>query len=179
MKKNKIFSGRPMPARTRASIELYKINRELKNAGLEPIKPGGSSLAKFKAAQEKAEKALSDYNKEQERKKREEERRKREEERRKREEEERRAERFARYREFKEFGGGLTALYTVLTSDEAAALRIYDSSDQLSIGETYLADPDFESIEDAASAYYAQKENAFDEMAAGDYDADFSGVPFF
>ncbi len=171
-KKNKIFSGRPLSARSRASIELHKINRELKSVGLEPIKPGGSSLAKFQAAQEKAEKAIADYQKEQERKKRE------EEERRKREEE-RRAERISRYKEFLDLGGGLHALYTVLNSEDAAALRLYDSGDQLSIGEMLLENPNFESIEDAASAYYAQKENAFDEMASGDYDADFSGVPFF
>ena len=172
-KKNKIFSGRPLSARSRASIELHKINRELKNAGLEPIKPGGSSLAKFKAAQEKAEKALADYQKEQEQKKRE------EEERRQREEEERHAEQLSRYKEFIGLGAGLHALYTVLTSDEAAKLRGYDSSDQLYIGEMYLYDPYYESIEDAAEAYYAQKEEAFAEMDDGEYEADFSGVPFF
>lgn len=179
MKKNKIFSGRAPSAREIASRELTLLNVELRRAGLEPVRPGGSSLAKLQAAQEKGREALEKQKQEQERARQEEEERRREEEERRREEEERRAERLARYREFKEFGGGLLALYTILTSDEAAALRLYDSSDQLSIGEMYLSDPDYESIHDAAEAYYAQKQEAFDEMAAGDYDADFSDVPFF
>ena len=171
-KKNKIFSGRKLSRREVASRKIALLNMELRRAGLEPVRPGGSSLWQFQAAQEKAEKALSDYNKEQERKKRE------EEERRQREEE-RRAERLSRYRQFMEFGGGMQALYTILTSDEAAALRLYDSSDQLSIGEMYLSNPDYDNIDDAAAAYFAQQQEAFDEMDAGDYDADFSGVPFF
>ena len=172
MAKNKLFSGRAPSAREVASIELTLLNMELRRAGLEPVRPGGSSLAKLQAAQEKGREALEQQKQEQERARQ-------EEEERRREEEERRAERLARYQQFKEFGGGLPALYTVLTSDEAADLRKYDSSDQLSIGEMYLSDQDFESIDDAAEQYFAQLQEAFDEMDYGDYDADFSGVPFF
>ena len=179
MAKNKLFSGRAPSAREVASIELTLLNMELRRAGLEPVRPGGSSLAKLQAAQEKGREALEQQKQEQERARQEEEERRREEEERRREEEERRAERLARYQQFKEFGGGLPALYTVLTSDEAADLRKYDSSDQLSIGEMYLSDQDFESIDDAAEQYFAQLQEAFDEMDYGDYDADFSGVPFF
>lgn len=179
MTKNKIFSGRQLSERSKASIELHDINRELKKAGLEPIKPGGSSLKKLQAAQEKGKEALEQYQNEQERKRQEEEERRREEEERRREEEERREERLSRYSEFVEMGRGYTALFTVLTAEEAEDIKNYDSSDMLEIGEKYLSNPDYKTIFEASDAYYAQAQEAFDEMNIGEFEADFTNIPFF
>lgn len=172
MAKNKIFSGRPLSERSKASIELHDINRELKKEGLEPIKPGGSSLKKLQAAQEKGKEALEQYQNEQERKRQ-------EEEERQREAEERRKERLERYSEFVAMGGGYTALFTVLTAEEAEDIKNYDSSDMLEIGEKYLSNPDYKTIDEAASAHYAQVQEAFSEMDVGEYEADFTDIPFF
>lgn len=173
MKKNKIFSGRAPSAREAASIELTLLNLELRRAGLDPVRPGGSSRKKLQEALEKGREALERQKQGQERARQE------EAERRRKEEEERLKERLSRYREFLELGGGLNALYTILTPEEANKLRMYDSDDQLTIGDSYLSNPDFDSIDAAADAFYSQQNEAFGEMEIGDYDADFSGVPFF
>lgn len=168
MAKSHIFSGRKIGSATRAKIELDELNRALLRAGLEPVRADGKSAQAYKEAQEKARGALE-----------EEERRKEQE--RLREEEERAdsARRFAEFTRLRQEVGGYSALFAVLTPDEAAELRGYDSGDMVEIGAAYLGNPEFSSIHEAATAYYAQQQSAFDDMAAGEYDADFSGVPFF
>lgn len=176
-KYNHIFSGRKLGSETRAKIELDELNRALLRAGLEPVRAEGRSTKAYQEAQDKAR----GYLEEEERRK-EQERLREEAEQRKREEEEARADRsrrFAEYQDLAKLVGGLSALYSVLTPDEAAELRKYDSEDQETIGAMYLGNSGFGSIDEAATAYYAQQQSAFDDMAAGDYDADFSGVPFF
>lgn len=171
MAKNKIFSGRKLGSATRAKIELDALNRALLRAGLEPVRAEGISTKAYQEAQEKARGALE-----------EEERLREEAEQRKREEEEARADRARRFAEFNKLRqevGGYSALFAVLTPDEAAELRGYDSGDMVEIGAAYLGNPEFSSVHEAATAYYAQQQSAFDDMEAGDYDADFSGVPFF
>lgn len=176
-KYNHIFSGRKASSSRRAYSELQNLNRALLRAGLEPVRAEGRSTKAYQEAQEKARGAL-----EEEERRKEQERLREEAEQRKREEEEERADRARRFAEYKDLARlitGLSALYSVLTPEEAAELRKYDSEDQETIGAMYLGDSGFGSIDEAATAYYAQQQSAFDDMAAGDYDADFSGVPFF
>lgn len=163
-----IFSGRKASSSSIAATQLYNLNRALLRAGLEPVRAEGRSTKAYQEAQEKARGALE-----------EEERRKKRE--RLREEAERadRARRFAEFNKLRQEVGGYSALFAALTPDEAAELRGYDSGDMIEIGAAYLGNPEFSSIHEAASAYYSQQQSAFDDMAAGDYDADFSGVPFF
>lgn len=164
-KYNHIFSGRKASSSSRAFSELQNLNRALLRAGLEPVRAEGRSTKAYQEAQEKARERLRE-----------------EADQRKREEEEERADRARRFAEFNKLRdqvGGYSALFSVLTPDEAAELRGYDSGDMVEIGAAYLGNPEFSSIHEAASAYYAQQQSAFDDMAAGDYDADFSGVPFF
>lgn len=173
----KIFSGRKASSSSIAATQLYNLNRALQRAGLEPVRAEGRSTKAYQEAQEKARGAL-----EEEERRKEQERLREEAEQRKREEEEERADRARRFAEFNKLRdqvGGYSALFAVLTPDEAEALRGYDSGDMVEIGAAYLGNPEFSSIHEAATAYYAQQQSAFDDMAAGDYDADFSGVPFF
>lgn len=168
-KYNHIFSGRKASSSSRAYSELQNLNKALLRAGLEPVRAEGRSTKAYQEAQEKAHGAL------------EEEERRKERERLREEEAERadRARRFAEFNKLRDLVGGYSALFAVLTPDEAAELRGYDSGDMVEIGAAYLGNPEFSSIHEAATAYYAQQQSAFDDMAAGDYDADFSGVPFF
>lgn len=177
MAKVHIFSGRKLGSATRAKIELDELNRALLRAGLEPVRAEGKSKQEYEEAQKEARGALEEEERRKER-----ERLREEAEQRKREEEEERADRARRFAEFNKLRdqvGGYSALFAVLTPDEAEELRGYDSGDMVEIGAAYLGNPEFSSIHEAATAYYAQQQSAFDDMAAGDYDADFSGVPFF
>lgn len=176
-KYNHIFSGRKASSSSRAYSELQNLNKALMRAGLEPVRAEGRSTKAYQAAQEKVRGALEEEERRKER-----ERLREEADQRKREEEEARADRARRFAEFNKLRdqfGGYSALFAVLTPDEAAELRGYDSGDMVEIGAAYLGNPEFSSIHEAATAYYAQQQSAFDDMAAGDYDADFSGVPFF
>lgn len=170
MAKGHIFSGAKLGRATRAKIELDELNRALLRAGLEPVRAEGRTAQAYQEAQKEARGALE-----------EEERRKEQERLREEEEEERsdRARRFAEFNKLRQEVSEYSALFAVLTPDEAAALRGYDSGDMIEIGAAYLGNPEFSSIHEAATAYYAQQQSAFDDMAAGDYDADFSDVPFF
>lgn len=177
MAKGHIFSGRKLGSAARAKIELDELNRALMRAGLEPVRAEGKTAQAYKEAQQKGRVALEEEERRKER-----ERLREEAEQRKRAEEEERADRARRFAEFNKLRqevGGYSALFAVLTPDEAAALRGYDSGDMIEIGAAYLGNPEFSSIHEAATAYYAQQQSAFDDMEAGDYDADFSGVPFF
>lgn len=172
-----IFSGRKASSSSIAATQLYNLNRALLRAGLEPVRAEGRRTKAYQEAQEKARGALEEEERRKER-----ERLREEAEQRKREEEEARADRARRFAEFNKLRqevGGYSALFAVLTPDEAAELRGYDSGDMVEIGAAYLGNPEFSSVHEAATAYYAQQQSAFDDMAAGDYDADFSGVPFF
>lgn len=173
----KIFSGRKPSSSTIAATQLRELNGELMRAGLKPVRAEGRSTKAYQEAQQKAREAL-----EEEERRIEQERLLEEAEQRKREEDEARADRERRFAEFNKLRqevGGYSALFAVLTPDEAEELRGYDSGDMVEIGAAYLGNPEFSSIHEAATAYYAQQQSAFDDMAAGDYDADFSGVPFF
>lgn len=177
MAKGHIFSGAKLGSATRAKIELDELNRALLRAGLEPVRAEGRTTKAYQEAQEKARGALEEEERRKER-----ERLREEAEQRKREEEEERADRARRFAEFNKLRdqvGGYSALFAVLTPDEAKALRGYDSGDMVEIGAAYLGNPEFSSIHEAAAEHYAQQQSAFDDMAAGEYDADFSGVPFF
>ncbi len=177
MVKGHIFSGAKLGSATRAKIELDELNRALLRAGLEPVRAEGRTAQAYQEAQKEARGEL-----EEEERRKEQERLREEADQRKREEEEARADRVRRFAEFNKLRqevGGYSALFAVLTPDEAAELRGYDSGDMVEIGAAYLGNPEFSSIHEAATAYYAQQQSAFDDMAAGDYDADFSGVPFF
>lgn len=176
-KYNHIFSGRKASSSSRAYSELQNLNKALLRAGLEPVRAEGRSTKAYQEAQEKARGLL-----EEEERRKEQERLREEAEQRKRAEEEERADRARRFAEFNKLRdkvGGYSALFAVLTPDEAKELRGYDSGDMVEIGAAYLGNPEFSTIHEAANAYYAEQQSAFDEMAAGDYDADFSGVPFF
>ena len=170
MVKGHIFSGAKLGSATRAKIELDELNRALLRAGLEPVRAEGRTAQAYQEAQKEARGELE-----------EEERRKEQERLREEEEEERsdRARMFAEFNKLRQEVGGYSALFAVLTPDEAAEIRGYDSGDMVEIGAAYLGNPEFSSVHEAATAYYAQQQSAFDDMAAGDYDADFSGVPFF
>lgn len=168
---NHIFSGRKASSSSLAYTELQNLNRALKRAGLEPVRAEGRSTKAYQEAQEKARRALEEEERRKER-----ERLREEAEQRKRED---RARRFAEFNKLRQEVGGYSALFAVLTPDESAELRGYDSDDMVEIGAAYLGNPEFSSIHEAATAYFAQRQSAFDDMAAGDYDADFSGVPFF
>lgn len=173
MAKGHIFSGAKLGSATRAKIELDELNRALLRAGLEPVRAEGRTAQAYQEAQKEARGALEEEERRKERQREEAEQRKREEERADR------ARRFAEFNKLRQEVGGYSALFAVLTPEEAEALRGYDSGDMVEIGAAYLGNPEFSSVHEAATAYYAQQQSAFDEMAAGDYDADFSGVPFF
>lgn len=170
--KNRLFHPLPASPMREARKALSDLNDELRRAGLQTIK-GGRSLASVRAATEEARKEVAA---EQERKQKEEEAKKREA--------------FDEYREkirdavekaksADSTAAAIRAIMSVLSSEDQAALRSYDSDDIVGIAEIY-ANADFDmDIHAAADEYNRQKGQAFDDMDAGNYDADFSGVPFF
>lgn len=170
--KKRLFHPLPDSPIRQERRALSDLNDILRRAGLPPVK-GGRSLASVRAATEEARKKVEEVE-ERERQKEEEERRKK----------------FEAYKEgikkavaeAKTKGSTsekIRAIMSVLSSEDQAALREYDSDDIVGIAEIY-ANADFDmDIHAAADEYDRQNGQAFDDMDAGNYDADFSGVPFF
>lgn len=71
----------------------------------------------------------------------------------------------------------ITAIMECLDPDEQNILRVYPSEDILAIAGIFASTPDI-SIEDAARQFEAQRAQAFDDMANGDYDVDWD-IPIF
>lgn len=71
----------------------------------------------------------------------------------------------------------ITAIMECLDPDEQNILRVYPSEDILAIAGIFASTPDI-SMEDAARQFEAQRAQAFDDMANGDYDVDWD-IPIF
>lgn len=175
--KNKLFHKLPDTPIRQYRRMLSDLNDELRRAGLPPVK-GGRSTRSVQRAYLEAEKKVEEV------------RAKKEEEAARKEEERKRKE-FQKYKSkikaavdsaksMDDTKDKIRAIMQVLSSEDQDALRTYDSDDIVGIAEVYANSDDMDAdMHDAADQYYSQREQAFSEMDSGDYDADFSGVPFF
>lgn len=175
--KNRLFHPLPASPMREARRALSDLNDELRRAGLPPVK-GGRSLRSVQNAYLEASKKAEEV-----RAKKEEEKARKEEERQRKEFEKYKQQIKAAVEEaknFKETNDKIRTIMQVLSSEDQDAIRTYDSDDIVGIAEVYAnLDDMYADMHDAADQYYSQRERAFSEMDSGDYDADFSGVPFF
>lgn len=175
--KNRLFHQLPDSPIRQYRRMLSDLNDELRRAGLPPVK-GGRSTRSVQRAYLEAEKKVEEV-----RAKKEEVRAKKEEERQRKEFQKYKSKIKAAVDSAKSMDATkdkIRAIMKVLSSEDQDALRTYDSDDIVGIAEVYANSDDMDAdMHDAADQYYAQSQQAFSEMDSGDYDADFSGVPFF
>lgn len=175
--KNRLFHKLPDTPIRQYRRMLSDLNDELRRAGLPPVK-GGRSLRSVQNAYLEASKKAEEV-----RAKKEEEAARKEEERQRKEFQKYKSKIKAAVVSAKSMDATkdkIRAIMQVLSSEDQDALRTYDSDDIVGIAEVYANSDDMDAdMHDASDQYYAQREQAFSEMDSGDYDADFSGVPFF
>lgn len=180
--KNRLFHPLPASPMREARRALSDLNDELRRAGLPKIK-GGRSLASVRAATEEARKEVAA---EQERKQKEEEARQRAEEAKKRKAFEKYKNEIKRkIEEAKEKSNTkdkISVIMSVLSPEDQAALRAYDSDDIVGIAETYQEsdDIDFDIFKSAEEykEYQRQQQRAFQEEEESEEPSPFEDVPF-
>lgn len=175
--KNRLFHQLPDTPIRQYRRMLSDLNDELRRAGLPPVK-GGRSTRSVQRAYLEAEKKVEEV-----RAKKEEEAARKEEERQRKEFQKYKSKIKAAVDSAKSMDATkdkIRAIMQVLSSEDQGALRTYDSDDIVGIAEVYANSDDMDAdMHDAADQYYSQREQAFSEMDSGEYDAYFSGVPFF
>ena len=174
--KNRLFHPLPASPMREARRALSDLNDELRRAGLTPVK-GGRSIRSVQNAFIEASKKAEEV------------RAKKEEEAARKEEEKRRKE-FEKYKQqikaaveeakkFKETKDKIRKIMSVLSSEDQADLRVYDSDDIVGIAEVYANSDDmYSDIHDAEEEYRRQRNQAFEEEEESEEPSPFEGVPF-